>query len=64
GDYQLFAFGLALIHHKRIRPEGIVPNRRRQLAPAAPPPGETTTGTAAARTRPSPSSRRTATRTG
>ncbi|QKW27028.1 branched-chain amino acid ABC transporter permease [Streptomyces seoulensis] len=31
GNYQLFAFGLALILLMRFRPEGIVPNRRRQL---------------------------------
>ncbi|MFF4584594.1 branched-chain amino acid ABC transporter permease [Streptomyces sp. NPDC001388] len=31
GDYQLFAFGLALILLMRFRPEGMIPNRRRQL---------------------------------
>ncbi|MFF4797587.1 branched-chain amino acid ABC transporter permease [Streptomyces sp. NPDC001351] len=31
GDYQLFAFGLALILLMRFRPEGLVANRRRQL---------------------------------
>ncbi|MFF8589888.1 branched-chain amino acid ABC transporter permease [Streptomyces sp. NPDC015220] len=31
GNYQLFAFGLALILLMRFRPEGLVPNRRRQL---------------------------------
>lgn len=31
GDYQLFAFGLALILLMRFRPEGLIPNRRRQL---------------------------------
>ncbi|GHD97734.1 branched-chain amino acid ABC transporter permease [Streptomyces alanosinicus] len=31
GDYQLFAFGVALILLMRFRPEGLVPNRRRQL---------------------------------
>jgi branched-chain amino acid transport system permease protein len=31
GDYQLFAFGLALVLLMRFRPEGLVPNRRRQL---------------------------------
>ncbi|MEU1780475.1 branched-chain amino acid ABC transporter permease [Streptomyces abikoensis] len=30
-DYQLLAFGLALILLMRFRPEGIIPNRRRQL---------------------------------
>ena len=29
--YELFAFGLALILIMRFRPEGIIPNRRRQL---------------------------------
>ncbi|MGW3093738.1 branched-chain amino acid ABC transporter permease [Streptomyces sp. NPDC001102] len=31
GDYQLFAFGVALILLMRFRPEGLVANRRRQL---------------------------------
>ncbi|MEU4873555.1 branched-chain amino acid ABC transporter permease [Streptomyces sp. NPDC021608] len=31
GDYQLLAFGLALILLMRFRPEGLIPNRRRQL---------------------------------
>jgi branched-chain amino acid transport system permease protein len=31
GDYQLFAFGLALVILMRTRPEGLIPNRRRQL---------------------------------
>ncbi|MFB7331676.1 branched-chain amino acid ABC transporter permease [Streptomyces adustus] len=31
GDYQLFAFGIALILLMRFRPEGLIPNRRRQL---------------------------------
>ncbi|POX60224.1 branched-chain amino acid ABC transporter permease [Streptomyces sp. Ru62] len=31
GNYQLFAFGLALILLMRFRPEGLIPNRRRQL---------------------------------
>ncbi|MFG3493553.1 branched-chain amino acid ABC transporter permease [Streptomyces sp. NPDC047928] len=31
GEYQLFAFGLALILLMRFRPEGLIPNRRRQL---------------------------------
>ncbi|MGW2853306.1 branched-chain amino acid ABC transporter permease, partial [Streptomyces sp. NPDC001215] len=31
GDYQLFAFGVALILLMRFRPEGLIPNRRRQL---------------------------------
>ncbi|MFG2608148.1 branched-chain amino acid ABC transporter permease [Streptomyces sp. NPDC048514] len=31
GDYQLFAFGVALVLLMRFRPEGIIPNRRRQL---------------------------------
>ncbi|MFJ5548374.1 branched-chain amino acid ABC transporter permease [Streptomyces sp. NPDC093225] len=31
GEYQLFAFGLALIVLMRVRPEGLIPNRRRQL---------------------------------
>ncbi|NBM19956.1 branched-chain amino acid ABC transporter permease [Streptomyces sp. GC420] len=31
GDYQLFAFGLALVLIMRFRPEGLIPNRRRQL---------------------------------
>ncbi|MEU6996194.1 branched-chain amino acid ABC transporter permease [Streptomyces sp. NPDC046465] len=31
GDYQLFAFGLALALLMRFRPEGLIPNRRRQL---------------------------------
>ncbi|GHJ98247.1 branched-chain amino acid ABC transporter permease [Streptomyces sp. NPDC003753] len=31
GDYQLFAFGVALILLMRFRPEGVIPNRRRQL---------------------------------
>ncbi|KUN03875.1 branched-chain amino acid ABC transporter permease [Streptomyces yokosukanensis] len=31
GNYQLFAFGVALILLMRFRPEGLVPNRRRQL---------------------------------
>ncbi|MFJ5777215.1 branched-chain amino acid ABC transporter permease [Streptomyces sp. NPDC093094] len=30
-DYQLFAFGLALVLLMRFRPEGLIPNRRRQL---------------------------------
>ncbi|MFH8980381.1 branched-chain amino acid ABC transporter permease [Streptomyces varsoviensis] len=30
-DYQLLAFGLALILLMRLRPEGIIPNRRQQL---------------------------------
>ncbi|MFJ9691895.1 branched-chain amino acid ABC transporter permease [Kitasatospora sp. NPDC101183] len=41
-DYQLLAFGAALIVLMRVRPEGLIPNRRRQLefheatAPARP----------------------------
>ncbi|MFF6786126.1 branched-chain amino acid ABC transporter permease [Streptomyces sp. NPDC012510] len=31
GDLQLFAFGLALVLLMRFRPEGLIPNRRRQL---------------------------------
>ncbi|WP_171115158.1 MULTISPECIES: branched-chain amino acid ABC transporter permease [Streptomyces] len=31
GDFQLFAFGLALVLLMRFRPEGLIPNRRRQL---------------------------------
>jgi len=31
GNYQLFAFGLTLILLMRFRPEGLIPNRRRQL---------------------------------
>ncbi|MGV9689583.1 branched-chain amino acid ABC transporter permease [Streptomyces sp. NPDC003444] len=31
GEYQLFAFGLALVLIMRFRPEGIIPNRRNQL---------------------------------
>ncbi|MFF4043358.1 branched-chain amino acid ABC transporter permease [Streptomyces sp. NPDC001816] len=31
GDYQLFAFGVALVILMRFRPEGLIPNRRRQL---------------------------------
>ncbi|MFJ6729140.1 branched-chain amino acid ABC transporter permease [Streptomyces sp. NPDC091281] len=31
GDYQLLAFGIALILLMRFRPEGLIPNRRRQL---------------------------------
>ncbi|MGW1156676.1 branched-chain amino acid ABC transporter permease [Streptomyces sp. NPDC002519] len=31
GDFQLFAFGLALILLMRFRPEGLIPNRRRRL---------------------------------
>ncbi|MFV0136599.1 branched-chain amino acid ABC transporter permease [Streptomyces sp. HMX87] len=31
GDYQLFAFGLALVLLMRFRPEGLIPNRRRRL---------------------------------
>lgn len=31
GDYQLFTFGLALVLLMRFRPEGLIPNRRRQL---------------------------------
>ncbi|MFD9724809.1 branched-chain amino acid ABC transporter permease [Streptomyces sp. NPDC059072] len=31
GDYQLLAFGVALIILMRLRPEGIIPNRRNQL---------------------------------
>ncbi|TQK43827.1 amino acid/amide ABC transporter membrane protein 2 (HAAT family) [Streptomyces sp. SLBN-118] len=31
GDYQLLAFGLALVLLMRFRPEGLIPNRRRQL---------------------------------
>ncbi|WP_172638752.1 branched-chain amino acid ABC transporter permease [Streptomyces tailanensis] len=31
GDYQLFAFGMALVILMRFRPEGLIPNRRRQL---------------------------------
>ncbi|MEE1823375.1 branched-chain amino acid ABC transporter permease [Streptomyces sp. BE20] len=30
-DYQLLAFGIALIVLMRVRPEGLIPNRRRQL---------------------------------
>jgi branched-chain amino acid transport system permease protein len=29
--YELFAFGLALVLLMRFRPEGVIPNRRRQL---------------------------------
>ncbi|GAB2739340.1 branched-chain amino acid ABC transporter permease [Streptomyces bullii] len=31
GDYQLFAFGLALVLLMRFRPEGLIPNKRRKL---------------------------------
>ncbi|QIQ05285.1 branched-chain amino acid ABC transporter permease [Streptomyces liangshanensis] len=31
GDYQLLAFGIALVLLMRFRPEGLIPNRRRQL---------------------------------
>ncbi|MFJ8789620.1 branched-chain amino acid ABC transporter permease [Streptomyces sp. NPDC102462] len=31
GEYQLLAFGVALILLMRFRPEGLIPNRRRQL---------------------------------
>ncbi|CAL9315950.1 branched-chain amino acid ABC transporter permease [Streptomyces sp. SudanB182_2057] len=31
GNYQLFAFGVALILLMRFRPEGLIPDRRRQL---------------------------------
>ncbi|MET9445205.1 branched-chain amino acid ABC transporter permease [Streptomyces sp. NPDC006610] len=31
GDFQLFAFGLTLVLLMRFRPEGLIPNRRRQL---------------------------------
>ncbi|MFJ2258307.1 branched-chain amino acid ABC transporter permease [Streptomyces sp. NPDC087844] len=31
GDYQLLAFGLALVLLMRFRPEGLIPNKRRQL---------------------------------
>ncbi|OII69279.1 MULTISPECIES: branched-chain amino acid ABC transporter permease [unclassified Streptomyces] len=31
GEYQLLAFGIALILLMRFRPEGLIPNRRRQL---------------------------------
>ncbi|MFJ9658071.1 branched-chain amino acid ABC transporter permease [Streptomyces griseoflavus] len=31
GDFQLLAFGLALVLLMRFRPEGLIPNRRRQL---------------------------------
>ncbi|MFE9921463.1 branched-chain amino acid ABC transporter permease [Streptomyces sp. NPDC005774] len=31
GDYQLLAFGLALVLIMRFRPEGLIPNRRRKL---------------------------------
>ncbi|MEU6365810.1 branched-chain amino acid ABC transporter permease [Streptomyces sp. NPDC046931] len=31
GNYQLFAFGVALVLLMRFRPEGLIPNRRRQL---------------------------------
>ncbi|WP_075779654.1 branched-chain amino acid ABC transporter permease [Streptomyces acidiscabies] len=31
GEYQLFSFGVALILIMRFRPEGLIPNRRRQL---------------------------------
>ncbi|MBV2153496.1 branched-chain amino acid ABC transporter permease [Kitasatospora sp. SUK 42] len=46
-DYQLLAFGAALIVLMRVRPEGLIPNRRRQLefheaATPAPPTGEPT----------------------
>ncbi|MFH8611159.1 branched-chain amino acid ABC transporter permease [Streptomyces sp. NPDC018029] len=43
GDYQLFAFGLALALLMRFRPEGLIPNRRRQLEfhESELPPGET-----------------------
>ncbi|MFD7440320.1 branched-chain amino acid ABC transporter permease [Streptomyces sp. NPDC059909] len=30
-DYQLFVFGLVLVVLMRVRPEGLIPNRRRQL---------------------------------
>ncbi|MGW6914121.1 branched-chain amino acid ABC transporter permease [Kitasatospora sp. NPDC054939] len=30
-DYQLFAFGIALMLLMRVRPEGLIPNRRQQL---------------------------------
>ncbi len=30
-DYQLFAFGLALVLLMRFRPEGLIANRRQQL---------------------------------
>jgi branched-chain amino acid transport system permease protein len=31
GEYQLFAFGVTLVLLMRFRPEGLIPNRRRQL---------------------------------
>ncbi|GAA2263085.1 branched-chain amino acid ABC transporter permease [Streptomyces ruber] len=31
GEFQLFAFGVALVLLMRFRPEGLIPNRRRQL---------------------------------
>ncbi|KND38543.1 branched-chain amino acid ABC transporter permease [Streptomyces acidiscabies] len=31
GEYQLFSFGVALVLIMRFRPEGLIPNRRRQL---------------------------------
>ncbi|MEU1039326.1 branched-chain amino acid ABC transporter permease [Streptomyces sp. NPDC005907] len=31
GDYQLLAFGITLVLLMRFRPEGLIPNRRRQL---------------------------------
>ncbi|UWE08983.1 branched-chain amino acid ABC transporter permease [Actinacidiphila bryophytorum] len=54
--YELFAFGLALILIMRFRPEGIIPNRRRQLefhedettAPGKRPLGDDTVPAAAA----------------
>ncbi|MEV5507469.1 branched-chain amino acid ABC transporter permease [Streptomyces orinoci] len=39
-DYQLLAFGAALILLMRLRPEGIIPNRRRQLEFHEPAPAE------------------------
>ncbi|MDT3399684.1 branched-chain amino acid ABC transporter permease [Streptomyces sp. B1866] len=47
-DYELFAFGLALILLMRFRPEGVIPDRRRQLEfhqdATAPVPGQRVLG--------------------
>ncbi|MFC5723055.1 branched-chain amino acid ABC transporter permease [Streptomyces gamaensis] len=50
-DYQLLAFGAALILLMRFRPEGVIPDRRRQLEFHEPSPTAATTAATAATTR-------------
>ncbi|MGW0389589.1 branched-chain amino acid ABC transporter permease [Streptomyces sp. NPDC003042] len=46
GEYQLLVFGLALIILMRLRPEGLIPNRRNQLELHEPVPAPTVLGKA------------------